>query len=227
MAHLWVTAAELSQPTHPDASYAIEVASWIMWRLSGEKYPGISSSTEWYGTDPVIYADGYPDDGGARAQYVLDGSQSIRRLRLRRSPILSVEAVTVGSDSLVPTDYFIANSAYLVLADNTYWRLSRGIEVEYTHGMNPPRAGVRAAVKLADEIILALNESADCRLPDRVQSISRSGVSYTILDPQDFIKEGRTGMYEVDLFLAAANPAHALKKPKVFSVDKPRGEIRR
>jgi hypothetical protein len=33
-----------------------------------------------------------------------------------------------------------------------------------------------------------------------------------------------TGIYEVDLFLSTHNPSGALKKPKVFSPDRPRGE---
>ena len=59
-------------------------------------------------------------------------------------------------------------------------------------------------------------------MPQRVTSISRQGVSYTVLDNQDFIDELRTGLYVVDLFLKSTNPDKARAKARVFSPDVPR-----
>ena len=53
-------------------------------------------------------------------------------------------------------------------------------------------------------------------------SISRQGVSYTVLDSQDFIDELRTGIYAIDLFLKTANPDKARARSRVFSPDMPR-----
>lgn len=53
-------------------------------------------------------------------------------------------------------------------------------------------------------------------------SVSRQGVSYTILDNQEFIEELRTGLYVIDLFLKTVNPDNARRKSKVFSPDQPR-----
>jgi hypothetical protein len=36
------------------------------------------------------------------------------------------------------------------------------------------------------------------------------------MDPQEFIANGKVGIYEIDLFLAAVNPTKAKKRPKVF-----------
>jgi hypothetical protein len=44
-------------------------------------------------------------------------------------------------------------------------------------------------------------------------------MSFTLLDPQDFLEQGRTGVYSVDLFLSAVNPNKAQKKSKTFNVD--------
>lgn len=44
----------------------------------------------------------------------------------------------------------------------------------------------------------------------------------TVLDGQEFLDHGRTGIYEVDLFLKAANPSGALNKTRVLSPDLPR-----
>ena len=59
-------------------------------------------------------------------------------------------------------------------------------------------------------------------LPQRVTSVSRQGVNYTILDNQDFVEEMRTGLYVVDLFLKSVNPDKARAKARVFSPDVPR-----
>jgi hypothetical protein len=79
-----------------------------------------------------------------------------------------------------------------------------------------------AARKLAIEFARLWSGDADCELPQRVTSVSRQGVSYTILDNQEFIEELRTGLYEIDLFLKVVNPDNARRKSKVFSPDQPR-----
>jgi hypothetical protein len=79
-----------------------------------------------------------------------------------------------------------------------------------------------AARKLAIEFARLWSGDEMCELPQRVTSVSRQGVSYTILDNQEFIDELRTGLYEIDLFLKVTNPDNARRKSKVFSVDTPR-----
>jgi hypothetical protein len=86
----------------------------------------------------------------------------------------------------------------------------------------PPATGVAAARILATEFIKLWSGSDDCALPSRITSVARQGVSYTILDNQDFIDDMRTGLYIVDLFLKSSNPDKARTKAKVFSPDLPR-----
>jgi hypothetical protein len=79
-----------------------------------------------------------------------------------------------------------------------------------------------AARTLAIEFIKLWSDDDTCALPQRVTSVARQGVSYTILDQQDFIQEMRTGMYVIDLFIKTVNPDGARRKSKVFSPDQPR-----
>jgi hypothetical protein len=79
-----------------------------------------------------------------------------------------------------------------------------------------------AARTLAIEFAKLWSDDETCALPQRVTSVSRQGVSFTILDQQDFIQELRTGLYAVDLFLKTVNPDGARRKTKVYSVDTPR-----
>jgi hypothetical protein len=80
-------------------------------------------------------------------------------------------------------------------------------------------AGRMAARTLALEFAKLWAGDDDCALPQRITSVSRQGVSYTILDQQDFIDELKTGLYAVDLFLKSVNPDKARAKAKVFTPD--------
>src|SRR5690606_3831730 len=95
-------------------------------------------------------------------------------------------------------------------------------EVTYTYGSPPPVAGRMAARMLAIEFAKLWSGDEECSLPTRVTSVSRQGITFTILDSQDFIDDLRTGVYAVDLFLKSVNPNRAQAKAKVFSIDIPR-----
>ena len=53
------------------------------------------------------------------------------------------------------------------------------------------------------QYLLAVNGDKACKLPDRVQNISRQGVSWTILDQQDFLEKGLIGINSIDNWLNA------------------------
>lgn len=80
-------------------------------------------------------------------------------------------------------------------------------QVTYTYGAEPPPGGVRAAISLAYQLALMLTPATEgkCRLPKRVTSISRQGVTLAILDPLTLFKDGQTGLAEVDLWVAGVN----------------------
>jgi hypothetical protein len=93
------------------------------------------------------------------------------------------------------------------------------MEVVYSYGQGPPDGGRLAAGALAGQIALWLAGSKDCKLPERVTSVSRQGVSMTVVDPADFLDKGRTGISVVDLWLAAVNPHGHRQRPRVWSPD--------
>jgi len=127
---------------------------------------------------------------------------------------------------LDPSEYSLRNSSYLVRKNSLPWVLDpmNELEITYTYGTPPPAAGKRAAIRLANELILSDMGSGACALPERISSVSKQGVSYTIMDPQEFISNGKVGIYEIDLFLASVNPTKAKKRPKVFLSGGTRGE---
>ena len=236
MAIRWITEADTETPVDPNAAKAVAAASWILYKLTGEKYPGVTERTEWYGFDKaecgaclggMIQGSENYGNFAVTHRHILYRSTSQSRIRLRGTPVRQVTSVTYGSEILPSTDYWIVNSAYLMLTGNRQWDLTKGVIVDYTAGIDPPEAGKQAAIILANEFILAYNESDSCRLPSNVVSVNRQGVDYTMIDRNEFLNVGRTGIYEIDTFIKAANPAGAKKKPRVFSVDMPGGVTRR
>jgi hypothetical protein len=233
---LWVTPDELSSPSDPAAYQSVLSASWLLWALSGRKYGGEHRITEryecpcrcnrrrWYSRSPQSPIFPVWHNGEIYNVSLCDMCDQTHRLRLRGRPVRSIESVSVQGDVLDPGAYEIHDSAYLAATSSkSPWSLCNQVTVTYTYGVLPPEAGRRAARLLAEELLKATIAPDECTLPDRVTSISRQGVSFTILDPQSFLDEGRLGIYEVDSFLRAVNPGKAVRPARVFSPDQARG----
>ncbi len=79
----------------------------------------------------------------------------------------------------------------------------RRIRVKYTTGDNLPPGAKGAVMNLATEYAKA-RSGQKCARPERVTSVSRQGVSWTILDPQDFMDKGLLGLGRIDHWLNVA-----------------------
>lgn len=102
------------------------------------------------------------------------------------------------------------------------------MQVTYVYGTPPPAGGAQAAAALACQYALACTPGAEgeCSLPERVTSVTRQGVSMVVIDPMDFLDEGKTGIYSVDQWIKSVNPARLLRPPSVVSPN-PRSMNRR
>ena len=241
MSNLWVSVEELdSYADHEYAYEAVKVASQLLWSMSGRKFGGITTVTEKYVcasrayrlgassrnyTPELVGGDMYNipfDEFDDYAELTTDGMSPSTRLRLRGRPVIKIDAVRDRTGTIVdPSNYYLVDHSTLQARAGTAWAPCN-IEVTYTYGSPPPATGKAAARVLATEFIKLWAGDDDCALPQRVTSISRQGVSYTVLDNQDFIDELRTGLYVVDLFLKSTNPDKARAKARVFSPDVPR-----
>ena len=246
MSNLWVTPEELDTYANSDYAYdACKTASYLLWGMSGRKFSGITTVTERYVSsfDPYLRTSGstlnYAPiliDGqieniqsggllnrfGYNQDFQGDGTSSSSRLRLRGRKVVKIHTVRDLNGTIIdPSKYYLAEHSTLVGVPGSGWFSSR-VEVTYTYGSPPPTAGRAAARVLATELVKLYEGDDTCALPQRVTSISRQGVSYTVLDSQDFIDELRTGIYAIDLFLKTANPDKARARSRVFSPDMPR-----
>ena len=244
MSNLWVTPEELGTYVNSDYAYeACKSASYLLWGMSGRKFSGVTTVTERY----VSSYDPYLRSGGSALTYtpVLvdgnivniasggfnryadddfqgDGTSANSRVRLRGRKVIKVHTLRdLDGNIIEPNKYYLSDHSTILGVPGAGWSPSQ-VEVTYTYGTPAPTAGRASARVLATELVKLYEDDDTCALPQRVTSISRQGVSYTLLDSQDFIDELRTGIYAIDLFLKTANPDKARARSRVFSPDQPR-----
>ena len=243
--NLWTNVEDLGS-TYADSDYAydaVKTASYLLWGMSGRKYSGTTTVTERYVSvyDPYLRAGAsvmtysptliqgevknlriggsglYGDD-----DYLGDGTSSNTRIRLRGRKVVKIHTVRdIDGNIIDPSQYYLVEHSTLLATPGATWTPSN-VEVTYTYGTPPPTAGKNAARMLAIELVKLYEGDDTCALPQRVTSISRQGISYTVLDNQDFIDDLRTGLYSVDLFLKTTNPDKARARARVFSPDVPK-----
>lgn len=242
MSNLWVVPADLGT-TYSSSEFAddaCQMASNILWAMSGRRYNGVTTVTERYITSinafryqgasaknffPHMmggYVYNVPSDDWNDSAYQSDGTSSLSRIRLRGKNVQEVHLIrSMYSGQIVSPDaYYVAEHSEIRAYKGVPWPPGN-LEITYTYGTRVPTSGRMAAKLFAIELI-KFWEGDDCALPDRVTSVSRQGVSYTILDNQDFLENMRIGIYAIDLFLKTANPSKALAPSKVFNPDVPR-----
>jgi len=241
MSNLWITPEELGAYANTEYAYqAAKSASNILWALSGRKYNGVTTVTERYACASRTYRYG-PSNRNNIADIIggeihnipssdldffddmtSDGVSPSTRLRLRGRPVQRIHTIRDRSGKVIDSsNYYLVDSSTVQAAPGVAWTPC-DVEVTYTYGIDAPTLGKMAARTLAKELAKGWAGDDDCMLPQRVTSISRQGVSYTLLDQQDFLDELRTGIYEIDLFLRTVNPDKARARARVFTPDVPR-----
>jgi hypothetical protein len=238
---LWIQPSELGSYANTEfAQEACETASFLLWAMSGRKYTGEVTVTERYVCAKRAYRLGPSSknyygvliagevynipitDFQEYAELVSDGLSPESRIRLRGRPVTKIHTVRTRDGRILdPSSYYLVDHSTIQAAAGVPWTPCN-VEITYTYGSTIPASGKMAARTLAMEFAKLWAGDEDCALPQRVTSISRQGVSYTLLDSQDFIDDVRTGLYAVDLFLKTVNPDKARAKSRVFSPDVPR-----
>lgn len=211
----WVTVAELEAccANTGDKAAAIRAASHLAWDLSGRSMS----------TCPVTWSVNNLDDDDAcgpptpgRWRRGRDDA-NVTRLPL---PVGAVFEVAVAGTALPTSAWALFDGVRLVRHVGT-WPTDGSLTVTAMAGTPPSELGRMAVVAMACELLAACAGSPACKLPARVQSIVRQGVSHVVLDPQEFLDKGRTGLPAFDQFLSAANPAGLRVPLRVLSPDTP------
>lgn len=141
--------------------------------------------------------------------------------------------VTVRGEVVDPSAYEIQNGYLLVRTDGGCWPTCVDYSkqdppeftVTYLRGTPPPEALQLAAGTLALEYGLACAEDERCRLPARLQSMTRQGVSVQVSIGTQYLDFGMTGLPEVDALVIQMNPYRLTERPMVLSPDRPRPRV--
>lgn len=174
-------------------------ASNILYSRTGFKWAGVCAYAVW----PCI--DNCTSDQHACATCVRYDA-----VQLPSQRVVEITEVNEGGVTLDPSDYRLEVST-VVRLDGKRWQrntfglpgATTGIEtvITYTAGEAPPIEGVIAAAALADEMKEACNGT--CKPDSKLASYSRRGVSVELVDLEELMKTGATGIPAVDRFIAA------------------------
>lgn len=224
-------------------------ASELLFALSGEQFPGLCTRTvrpaarprntpvgRWSERLFMASGVGYSANwgvcvmdalmsGGADSHSSCDWS---RQVDLMTSPVRSIVAVLVDGQTVDPAHYRVDDDHLLTRIDGYSWPTCQDInlpsteqntfEVTYRYGFDPPSFGVSAAAAYGAELAKS-RSSRPNRLPQRLTSITREGVTMAVLDPMQFLEKGLTGIPEVDAFLISVNSQRQKTPPMVYSPD--------
>lgn len=163
-------------------------------------------------------------------------SSSVHRLTPNYTPIrrvMAVERVTEDAITDIPEGWTLSNN-HIRFETRTGAPFLGGwcardygpsrYRVTYQFGSTITASARRAVIWFAHQLWLEGNGCSDCgecQLPERTTSVQREGISFTLLSPQDYLREGKTGLPSVDLYLASVNPRRALRPSAVHTPDSP------
>jgi hypothetical protein len=243
----WATPADVPEPYRSHTGMTDEIwerllmqASEILWALSGRRWygGGCEETATLRSVPPTPGRANWPYDASwgscacwATGTWIDDllwpptnwGGDHLAptAVHLPRDPVTAVVSVTVDGELLDPSAYRLTRAGWVERLTGTWDVCGDVTDIVYQFGEPPPEGGVQAAVQLAIQLMLDLTGDSKCRLPQRVTSITRQGISMSMIDPMDFLPDGRTGFYLTDLWLASVNPHNRPARGSVWSLDIP------
>ena len=140
---------------------------------------------------------------------------------------VSITSVSVDGATVSPTAYRVDNGSLLVRTDGACWPQCQDFDASTGTGVFSivgvfgrvvPQEALDAAALLACEIGKAA-AGQPCRLPQRMQSLSRQGVTVQFPAVNSYLDRGLTGLNEVDQLVVQFNPARLAQAPQVLSMD--------
>lgn len=201
-----VTACDSTLGTSIDLAQrelAIDLASEILFNLSGRVYTGICERTRSI-CSPCHFC--VPSCCSCVPLNAID-------LALN-APVWGVFDVSVDGVALSATAYELQQKRYLVRIDGDVWPTT-GVDVTWASGRAIPLGARYAAALYAAEIV-KLCIGKQCQIPQRVTNMTREGTTFTILDSMKVIAEGRTGIALVDAWLVSDKKGRRAR-PGMFS----------
>lgn len=149
-------------------------------------------------------------------------------------PVTDIASITIDGAVVDPDAYRVDNYHLLIRQDGGVWPVCQDMSVDsgvgtfiitYTKGWPVPAGGQVAAGILACEIAKAACQDTSCALPQRMKTITRQGVSVTLIDEFKDLDEGKIGIWLIDSWVASVMKPR--RGARVYSVDVPHPTPRR
>lgn len=195
-------------------------------------------NVNWFSGSPYIpYLDGA---GNWRNASVCGcktdcGCDQLEEVRLD-GPVHDIVSVQVGTLTLPAAAYRVDNGSLLVRTDGGEWPDCQDLAaacgeegafcVTYRTGLPLDAAGQAAFDALVCHLIRGCSSGCGCDASTRqnVSRVQRQGVTLELNQMRDsqgnfIFEEGRTGILEVDRWLAMVNPYRLTSKSRVLSID--------
>jgi hypothetical protein len=239
----WVAPADLPAGTPGDEAAlagVCDLASSVLYGLSGRRWAGHASRTIavfgertpwwWQRADLGLPWDATWGACSLPAVPLLVGGELFNHsgcdrppaIRLPDYPVRQVTAVTVAGQVRDPDSYRLIGNRFLEDGWDGWptCGLSWGevMSVSYDYGAVPPAAGVAAARLLASELAKA-TAGQPSQLPGYIMSRVRQAVTETYVRTDLLFDKGRTGLAQVDLWLATVNPSGLRRRARAWSPD--------
>lgn len=216
------------------------IASGILYAATGRQFSGVCTDTvrPCSRRGSCVQTLAYAASSGSRPLWLdgdaIDGCTGLPGCRwhstvlLPHEPVRQITEVVIDGVTVDPSSYTLVDRRLLVRSEGS-WPCCQDLgapngdpdtwSVTYEYGVAPPPGGPEIAGVYACELAKACVADESCRLPRRVQSITREGITQVLIDPFDFFDSGRTGLYEVDAWIKAQNPAGVDRAARVLNVD--------
>lgn len=216
------------QPGQDRLARAVEVATWLVYWASGRQYSGVCTDTvrpcsrsagaqrlsyPWGGSRPIGTMAGCGCDG---ADLLGCACQRHPNVKLPGGPIIDA---TVDIDGAPFTAFTVVSDRWLVRSDGGSWPCCQDLgkadgepgtwTVTYRYGRAVPAPLLAAAEYLACQLAASWcigDGCPECKLPERLTSLTYEGATVAALDPFQFLDQGRFGIPQVDYAVSQANP---------------------
>lgn len=228
---------------------AARLAAFTVYALTGRQFGTLTQTLRpcnaatlppLYQTFPVNVLNpwGVDDAGSYPAAYIYQGvwhnsgcrgiSCCGARCEVMLPPTVSITSAIVDGATVTPSAYRVDNGRVLVRTDGACWPQCQDMNanpgavntftITGVFGRAVPQEALDAAGILACEIGKSI-AGQPCRLPQRMQSLSRQGVSVQFPSPNTYLDRGLTGLNEVDQLVVQLNPGRLTRAPKILSPD--------
>lgn len=215
---------------------AIDTAVLILWNFTGQQFgccpqivrPCPRERESWWAPGWTWYSElalwqETPCSCGPKCRV---GGPGVVHLP---GPVCEVTTVTVDGSELDDSTYVLEGDRLYAVSGR--WP-AQNLEVpagqpgtwtvEYLAGLAPPAGADTMVGLLALEFWNACT-GGKCRLPRRVESLTRQGVSMKMKDPAVLFRDWCTGIPEIDMWISAINPHQLTAPASVSSPDYPGG----